>query len=114
MSESISLFIIVFTLANIAACGWLMWWSAKIRVSAKNAHGDSVASGGNSAGTVEKTGHVWDGDLEEYNNPLPRWWLWLFIITIIFGLLYLFLYPGLGRYAGSLKCKPHNRVWMPD
>ena len=40
------------------------------------------------------TGHVWDEDLVELNNPLPRWWMWLFYITIVFGLAYLFLYPG--------------------
>jgi len=43
---------------------------------------------------------VWDHDLREYNNPLPRWWLWLFYITVVFGLLYLVLYPGLGAFAG--------------
>lgn len=48
------------------------------------------------------TGHVWDGDVREANNPLPRWWSGLFIITILFALAYLYLYPGLGTYAGSL------------
>jgi cytochrome c oxidase cbb3-type subunit III len=43
---------------------------------------------------------VWDKDLREYNNPLPKWWLWLFYITIAFGLLYLAFYPGLGNFAG--------------
>jgi cytochrome c oxidase cbb3-type subunit 3 len=47
------------------------------------------------------TGHVRDGDLREMNNPLPRWWAWLFVITIIFSLAYLALYPGLGTYAGK-------------
>jgi len=47
-------------------------------------------------------GHVWDGDLQEYNNPLPRWWLNLFYITIVFGLVYLALYPGLGSFRGLL------------
>ena len=47
---------------------------------------------------VETMGHVWDEDLEEYNNPLPRWWLNLFYITLIFGVVYLVLYPGLGSY----------------
>jgi cytochrome c oxidase cbb3-type subunit 3 len=47
------------------------------------------------------TGHVWDGDLREANNPLPRWWSGLFVITIVFGLGYLWLYPGLGARAGS-------------
>jgi cytochrome c oxidase cbb3-type subunit 3 len=50
----------------------------------------------------ETSGHVWDEDLREYNNPLPRWWAWLFYLTIAFGLAYLALYPGLGSYAGLL------------
>ena len=56
-----------------------------------------------SGGKAETTGHTWDEDLGEYNNPLPQWWMWLFYITIVFGLVYLYLYPGLGSYAGSLK-----------
>jgi cytochrome c oxidase cbb3-type subunit III len=48
------------------------------------------------------TGHVWDEDLKELNNPLPRWWTGLFIITVVFSALYLVLYPGLGSMAGSL------------
>ena len=50
----------------------------------------------------ETSGHVWDEDIKEYNNPLPRWWAWLFYITIFFSLAYLALYPGLGSYRGSL------------
>jgi cytochrome c oxidase cbb3-type subunit 3 len=49
---------------------------------------------------VESVGHVWDGDLHELNNPLPRWWLYLYLLTIAWGLIYLFLYPGLGAYGG--------------
>jgi cytochrome c oxidase cbb3-type subunit 3 len=49
------------------------------------------------------TGHVWDGDLREANNPLPRWWSGLFVITIVYALIYLFLYPGLGANAGATK-----------
>lgn len=49
----------------------------------------------------ETTGHVWDENLREFNNPLPRWWLWLFVITVIFGLAYLVIYPGLGNFAGT-------------
>ena len=52
--------------------------------------------------TLETTGHQWDGDLAEYNNPLPRWWSWLFYITIVFSLAYLVLYPGLGSWRGTL------------
>ncbi len=47
------------------------------------------------------TGHVWDEDLREANNPLPRWWIGLFILTIGFGIGYLTYYPGLGSFAGA-------------
>jgi cytochrome c oxidase cbb3-type subunit 3 len=87
MNSAASLFVIVFTIANILACLWLMWATAKRRDAKPHTPG-------------EKTGHVWDGDLEEFNNPLPRWWLGLFIITVVFGLAYLAFYPGLGNFAG--------------
>lgn len=54
-------------------------------------------------GTTETTGHTWDEDLGEYNNPLPRWWMWLFYITIVFSIGYLVLYPGLGSFSGTHK-----------
>lgn len=53
-------------------------------------------------GEVETMGHTWDDDLQEYNNPLPGWWLNMFYITIVFGLVYLLLYPGLGHFQGFL------------
>lgn len=96
MNQLVSLFVIVFTLANILACVWLMWWTAKRRMV-------SPETGQSADNEPKMTGHVWDGDLQEYNNPLPRWWLWLFIITIVFGLAYLIAYPGLGSFAGVLK-----------
>jgi len=97
ISQPASIFIIAFTAINIVACLWLMWWTARTRVAAA---GDSDSSSNDGAG---KTGHVWDGDLEEYNNPLPRWWLGLFIITIVFGAGYLVFYPGMGNFAGTSK-----------
>ena len=51
----------------------------------------------------ETTGHVWDGDLRELNNPLPRWWLVLFILTLVFAVAYLVLYPGFGDKKGTLN-----------
>ncbi len=48
-------------------------------------------------GEVKLHGHVWDEDIAEYNNPLPRWWLYLFWITIIFAVIYLAIYPGFGN-----------------
>lgn len=50
---------------------------------------------------VKSTGHSWDG-IEELNNPLPFWWVAMFYITIVFGLIYLVLYPGLGTVKGIL------------
>ena len=61
-----------------------------------------VASRGQASDTDKSTGHVWDGDLKELNNPMPRWWMILFIITIVFSLFYLLLYPGLGSATGLL------------
>jgi cytochrome c oxidase cbb3-type subunit III len=91
ISQPASVFIIVFTVINIVACLWLMWWTARTR-------NPSTATQDDGAG---KTGHVWDGDLEELNNPLPRWWLGLFILTVVFGAAYLAFFPGLGNFAGT-------------
>ncbi|MFO1456012.1 MAG: cytochrome-c oxidase, cbb3-type subunit III [Steroidobacteraceae bacterium] len=88
MSSGFSTFIVALTALNIAAAVWLLVWMRKKR--------------GESQITTDTTGHVWDGDLREYNNPLPRWWLWLFVLTVIFALGYLALYPGLGNAKGSL------------
>ena len=89
MSSFWSWWIIILSVGNILACVWLVRWTAK------------PAEGETSAG--ETTGHTWDdGDLAEYNNPLPRWWLGLFYGTIIFSMGYLLAYPGLGSYQGAL------------
>jgi cytochrome c oxidase cbb3-type subunit 3 len=89
MSTGWSLWIVILTIVNILACVWLLRWTSKPRSSSEKIGGGA------------DTGHVWDGDLREYNNPLPKWWLWLFYITVAFGLLYLALYPGLGNFAGT-------------
>ena len=89
MSTFWSWYVAVITVANILACYWLIRWASKRR-SGEAAEGDV-------------TGHTWDGNLQEYNNPLPNWWLWLFYITIVFGFVYLALYPGLGNYKGVLN-----------
>ena len=82
--------VIVITVGSIAYCAWLLL--ATSRIKAKGAPG--------AARQVETTGHTWDGDLAEYNNPLPRWWMWLFWITIVFSVVYLAVYPGLGNVPG--------------
>ena len=73
--------IIVLSVGNLLACLWLIWWATKKR--------------GNAEATGDVMPHTWDGDLQEYNNPLPRWWLWLFYGTLIFAVIYYTLYPGL-------------------
>lgn len=83
MSGFWSGFIIVITAGMILACLVLLFANAK--------------------GVPGETGeHVWDDDLREFNNPLPRWWLNLFVLTIIIATVYLVLYPGLGNLAGRL------------
>lgn len=44
--------------------------------------------------TVQTTGHAWDGDLQEYNNPLPTWWVYGFYLTLFFALVYWIIYPS--------------------
>src|SRR5690349_11406590 len=67
------------------------WWPRRQR-----AHGRRVMANDNT------TGHVWDEDLRELNNPLPRWWMGLFVLTVVFAAAYLALYPGMGSAAGKL------------
>jgi cytochrome c oxidase cbb3-type subunit III len=88
MSSGWSIFVIVLTIVNILACVWLLRWTARPKHA-----GEKIGDGSD-------TGHTWDGDLREYNNPLPRWWLWVFYITVVFGLVYLVLFPGLGGFGG--------------
>jgi cytochrome c oxidase cbb3-type subunit III len=82
-----SVYVTGATLVGIVACLALLWITARKKVapSADNT-----------------TGHVWDEDLREANNPMPRWWMWMFVLSIVFGLLYLAAYPGLGSYPGQL------------
>lgn len=83
-----SLYIAIITLASLVACAVLL----KMMSTRKMAPGEKPGT----------TGHVWDEDLQEWHNPLPSWWMWLFYITIVFALVYLILYPGLGSYKGYL------------
>ena len=82
-------FSIILIVASILACWWLLHWTKGI--SDREDDDD-----------VHDTGHTWDNDIRELNNPLPRWWLNMFNITIVFGLVYLALYPGLGNIGGVL------------
>jgi cytochrome c oxidase cbb3-type subunit 3 len=85
-------YVAAISLVSILACALLLWIAGKTKVQVR-------------AGAVDDntTGHVWDENLRELNNPLPRWWMWLFILTVIFSLAYLAIYPGLGSYQGAAK-----------
>ena len=86
-SDFWSFYVAGLTLVSIIACLVLLW-----------------ISGTTKAATLQDntTGHVWDGDLKEMNNPLPKWWVYLFIITVVFALVYGLLYPTFGKFQGVL------------
>ena len=87
-NEGWGLYIAITTIASIAGCAVLL----KSMSTKRPAKTEQVGT----------TGHVWDDDLAEWNNPLPLWWMWLFYLTILFAVGYLVLYPGLGAYRGFL------------
>lgn len=84
-SEFWSFYVIGITVLGVLACIILLW-----------SHGSATFTVG------KTTGHAWDETLEEYNNPLPRWWSLLFYFTVVFSIVYLVLYPGLGKFQGIL------------
>jgi cytochrome c oxidase cbb3-type subunit 3 len=85
-SDFWDLYIAAISLVSILACGVFLKMQSVVRKT----------------GQTDTTGHTWDEDLSELDNPLPRWWAWLFYLTIAFSLGYLVLYPGLGSYQGTL------------
>lgn len=86
-SDFWSVYVAGITVASVLACALLLWFAGKAK---------AMTAADNT------TGHVWDDDLREMNNPLPRWWVWMFIITIVFAVIYFLLYPGLGAIKGTL------------
>ena len=85
VSDFWNLYVIVIVVGSILACAVLLIIQGKATF------------------TPGKTmGHVWDETLEEYNNPMPKWWSWLFVITVVFAFVYLAMYPGLGNFKGML------------
>ncbi|HEY8881627.1 MAG TPA: cytochrome-c oxidase, cbb3-type subunit III [Roseateles sp.] len=81
-----SVFVAAATILGLVACGVLLLIASRRQPSAAD----------------NTTGHVWDEDLRELNNPLPLWWMGLFVLTIVFAGAYLALYPGLGSASGKL------------
>jgi len=97
MSEALSWYIAGASIAFIVGIVALLLWTMRIKVP--------VADG-------EKMGHSWDG-IVELNNSLPRWWLHMFWMTIVFAIIYLVLYPGLGNYKGVFKWTSANQ-WQAE
>jgi cytochrome c oxidase cbb3-type subunit III len=89
LSDFWGIYIAIATIVSLVACAALLWMQSSTRVKV------------GADGRQGTTGHVWDETLIELDNPLPRWWMWLFYITIVFSLGYLWLYPGLGAFAGA-------------
>jgi cytochrome c oxidase cbb3-type subunit 3 len=94
MSDFVSggwaVFVAAVTVVSLIACLVLLVIAARRRVATTGVDDNT-------------TGHVWDEDLRELNNPLPRWWMWLFVLTVVFAFAYLALYPGLGAFKGQLN-----------
>ena len=86
MSNAWSWYLIIGTVVTLVACFWLVAWTNRQRASDEE--------------IAEAESHVWDEDVRELNNPLPMWWLWLFVITVVWGAGYLVYYPGMGNYEG--------------
>ncbi len=85
-----SYYVAIIAIGGVLACALLLWQQGRQKVRAASDAGDN------------STGHVWDEDLRELNHPLPRWWMWMFYLTIVFGLAYMVIYPGAGSYGGKL------------
>lgn len=84
-----SYYVIALTAISLIGATWLLW------VTSKKRHANDTQS------STETTGHVWDGDLSEYNKPLPRWWINLFYLTIVFAVGYLIWYPSADKVGGK-------------
>lgn len=98
MSTFWSIWVSVIVLGTIFGCWWLLWATRKSQTTDTE---------------TEKTmGHSFDG-IEEYDNPLPKWWFYLFVGTCVFGLGYLALYPGLGNFQGLLGWSQHSQ-WQDE
>ena len=93
VSSGWSVYVAVVTVIALVACLVMLVIASRRKVMAND----------------NSTGHVWDEDLRELNNPLPRWWMILFVLTVVFAGAYLALYPGLGSHSGRLQWTSANQ-----
>ncbi len=101
MSTFWSVWVIVLTLITVVGSMWLLLATRKIEVKKDSKPGEPA-----------KTGHSYDG-IEEYDNPLPSWWFNMFVGSIIFTVIYLILYPGMGNFKGVLGWTQENQ-WQQE
>jgi len=94
MSTGWSIYVILLVVVNVAGCAWLLFANRNVRIDPRE--------------KGKGTGHDFDG-IEELNNPLPAWWSWLFVLTIVFSLGYFLLYPGFGSFEGVLGWTSANQ-----
>src|SRR5512141_657171 len=85
MTAGWGIYVALLVLVNVVGALWLLFATAKRQPQEE-----------------DTTGHVWDEDLSEYNNALPRWWLGMFLLSVVFAAGYLVFYPGFGAVAGTL------------
>ncbi|MBK8187242.1 MAG: cytochrome-c oxidase, cbb3-type subunit III [Cellvibrio sp.] len=97
MSTFWSLWIIVLTVTNLVLLLWLLLVNRRREVK------------GPDTGETKTTGHEYDG-IEEYDNPLPRWWFYGFLASFVFTAFYLYAYPGLGNWKGA-KWDEYQDSW---
>ena len=85
-------YVAIISIASIVGCAVFLKMQSRVRTKL----GED--------GQPQTTNHVWDEDLREFQQPMPRWWVVLFYLTVVFALAYLVLFPGLGtRYKGALN-----------
>jgi cytochrome c oxidase cbb3-type subunit 3 len=89
-----SVFVAALTIVGLLGCLWLLFIASRRQPMAAD----------------NSTGHVFDEDLVEMNNPLPRWWMWLFILTVVFAFAYVAMFPGLGSFGGRLNWTSANQL----
>ena len=87
MSSAWSWYVIIGTAISLVACFWIVTWANRQRASKEEIE--------------ESEAHVWDENIRELNNPLPMWWYWLFVGTVVWSAFYLIYYPGMGNFEGT-------------
>jgi cytochrome c oxidase cbb3-type subunit III len=94
-----NIWVMGLTTINLLLLVWLVVWTQKIPA-------------GEAQSSEDTTGHEYDG-IQELNSPLPRWWLWMLYIAIVFAIAYFILYPGFGNTKGVLGWS-QEKQWADD